>query len=129
MGLQALGQHRLDLALRTVGIGDGKGCGHAIVWFALESLYLTLTFDDKTYGNALYTTCRQGGLDLTPQDGRQLEAYQTVEHTAGLLGVHQVHVNVTRGFDSLEDGRFGNFVEHDTVGMLLVQSEHLAQVP
>ena len=36
---------------------------------------------------------------------------------------------MTRILDSLQNSRFGDFVEYDTVGFLLVQSQHLTQVP
>ena len=38
------------LRLRSVGIGYGEYCIDTIVWFALELLYLTLTFYDETNG-------------------------------------------------------------------------------
>ena len=31
--------------------------------------------------------------------------------------------------DGLQDGRLGDFVEHNAVGLLLVEAEHLAEVP
>ena len=129
MGLQALCQHGLYLGLRVVGIGNGQGGSYAVVGFATEALYLALTFNNETDGYTLYTSCRQGGLDLTPQYGRQLEAYQAVEHAACLLGIHQVHVDMTWCLDGLKDGWFGDFVEYDTVGLFFVQSKHLAQMP
>ena len=36
---------------------------------------------------------------------------------------------MARVLDGLQDSGFGNLVEDDTVGLLLIQSQHLAQVP
>ena len=85
--LHALCQGGLHLGLRAVAVGDGKDGVDAVIGLAGERLYLTLTLDNEAYGHTLHTTCRQGGLHLTPQDGRQLETYQAVEHTASLLGI------------------------------------------
>ena len=77
-GLETGTQGGFDLRSRTVGVGDGKDTIHTIIGLALEILDLALTLHNQTDGNTLYTSCRQGGLDLAPQYGRQLEAYQTV---------------------------------------------------
>ena len=57
VGLQTLGQGGLYLCLRTIGIGDGKDTGNAVICLALEILYLTLTLYDEAYGHTLYTSC------------------------------------------------------------------------
>jgi hypothetical protein len=36
---------------------------------------------------------------------------------------------VARVLDGFQNGRFGNLVEDDAVGVLLVQSQYLAQMP
>ena len=128
-GLHALVQQCLHLRLRTVGILNGKDACHTIIRIALESLYLALAFYYQSYCHTLHTTGRKSRLHLTPQYRRQLETYQAVEHTACLLGVHQIHIQTARRLDSLQNGRFGDFVEHDAVGFLLVQTEHFTQVP
>ena len=57
MRLQALGQSRPDLCLRTVCIGNGKDTHNAIERLTLESLNLTLALNNQSDGHALYTTC------------------------------------------------------------------------
>ena len=59
-------------------------------------------------------------LHLAPQHWRQLESDDAVEHAACLLGIDQVHVEMARMLDSLDDGRLGDFVEHDAAGLLFV---------
>ena len=100
-----------------------------VVGFALESLYLALAFHDEPDGDALHATCREGRLHLAPEHRRELEAHQAVQHAARLLRVYKVHVQVARMLDGLQDGRLRDLVEHDAVGVHLVQPQHLAQVP
>ena len=127
--LEAVRQLGFHLRLRSVVVGNGKDGIHAVVGFTLESLDFALAFYDQAHRNALHTTCRQRWLDLAPQHRRELEAHQTVQHAACLLCVYEVHVQPSGVLDRLQDGRLGDFVEHDTVCIGLVQTQHLAQVP
>ena len=129
VGLHALGQRSLHFRLRTVRIGNGKNTIDAIVGLAVEILDFAFAFDNQSYCHTLYAACRKRRLHLTPQYGRQFKAYQTVEYTTSLLGIHQIHVQMTRRLDSTQNSWLGNFVEHDTVCFLFVQSQHLTQVP
>ena len=127
--LHALSQRSLHFRLRTISIGNGKNTIDAIVGLTVEVLDFAFTLDNQTYCHTLYTTSRKRRLYLAPQHGRQFETHQTVQYTTGLLGVHQIHVQMTRRLDSIQNGGFGNFVEYDTVCFLFVQSQYLAQVP
>ena len=99
------------------------------VGLALEGLNLALALNDESHGDTLHTACRQRRLHLAPQHGRQLEAHNAVEHTACLLGIHQVQVDAAGMLDGSENGRLRNLVEHDAVGLLLVETQHFAQMP
>ena len=101
MRFQARGQRSLQLRLRTVVVLYAEDGVDAVVRLGLESLQFALALDDKPHGDTLHASCRQGRLHLAPQHGRHLEAYQTVEHAAGLLRVHQVHVQVARMLDGV----------------------------
>ena len=92
-------------------------------------MYLALALYYQSYCHTLHTTGRKSRLHLTPQYRRELETYQAVKHTACLLSVHQIHIQTARRLDSLQNGRFGDFVEHNAVGFLLIQTEHFTQVP
>ena len=129
MGLEALVKFCLHLCGAAILINQCEYGVHAIVWLALELLYLTLTLHDQAYGNTLHATGREGRLHLSPEHWRELETHDAVEHTACLLGIHQVHVQMAWVLDSVQDGRFGNFVEDDTACLLLIQSENFAKVP
>ena len=78
-----------------------KQCIDAIVRLAVEALDFALTLYNQTYCHALYTTCRKSRLHLTPQYWREFETYDAVEYATGLLGIHQVHVQVARVLDGL----------------------------
>ena len=127
--LEACVELCLHFCLLAVGT-DGEEYGvHSIVWLRLECLYLSLSLHDESHCHALHSSGRECRLHLAPQHGRELEAHDAVEHPACLLGIHEVHVEESRMLDGVEDGGLGNLVEHDAVGVLFVESEHLAQMP
>ncbi len=102
---------------------------HPEVLLALERLYLALAFNNKSYGNALHTSCRQCRLNLAPEQRRKREANEAVEHATCLLGINKIHIEMSRTLDGCKDGWLCYLVEHDAVCFLLVQPEHLTQVP
>ena len=55
--LETTAELGLDLCSRAVGIGDGKYTIHIIIGLALKVLNFTLTLNNQTYSNTLYTTC------------------------------------------------------------------------
>ena len=99
------------------------------VGLALEGLNLALALNDESHGDTLHSACRQRRLHLAPKHRRQLEAHQAVEHAACLLCVNEVHIDMARVLNGSENGRLCNLVEHDTIGLLLVETQHFAQVP
>ena len=129
MRAEALVELGLQLRHRAVGCLNAEYGTHAEIRLALERLYLALALNDEPYGNALHASCRQGRLNLAPEHGRKLEAHKAVEHAARLLRVDKVHVKVARMLYGLEYSGLCYLVEHDAVGLLLVKSEHLAEVP
>ena len=129
MGIETLVQFCLYLCCIAAVADQGENSGNAIVWNTLELLDFTLTFYYQTDSNTLYTTCRKGWLNLSPQDRRKLETYQSVEYTTSLLGIHQVHVQMAWVLDCVKNSLFGNLVEDNTVCLLLIQSQYFAKVP
>ena len=129
VGGETMIEFRFHLYRLAFGIGQREEGIDAIERFALESLHLALALHDESECDALYATCGERWFHLAPEHRRKSEAHQTVEHAASLLRVDKVHVQMAWRLDGVDDGRFGNLVKHDTVGLLLVQSQHLAQVP
>ena len=85
---------------------------HVPVGGAAEGHPLPLALHDDPGGHRLHPAGRELGADLLPQHRADLVAVEPVEDAAGLLGVNQVGVQVTRVLCGLPDGRFGDLVEH-----------------
>ena len=128
-GGKALVEFGFDLGDVAFGLGHGEDGAHAIVGLAHEGLYLALALNDESYSHALHASGRQCGLHLAPQYGRKLESHESVEHSSCLLGIDEVHVEMTGMLDGIKDGGGGNLVEYDAVGIVLVQAQHLTQMP
>jgi len=77
----------------------------------------------------LHATGRQPGLDFAPQYGRQLEADDAVKHAACLLCIYEVHIYGARLLDGVENGAFGDFVEHYASCGLGIEAQNFAQMP
>ena len=63
---------------------------------ALELLYLAFALHYELHGHALHAACREGGLNLAPKHGRELETHDAIEDATRLLGVDKAHVEMTR---------------------------------
>ena len=113
-GLAALGLHR---------------AGDAVVGLALEVAYLLLALGDEPHRHTLHAPGRQGRLYLLPQHRRELKAHDAVEHAARLLGIDQVDVDGAGVLDGLHDGRLGDLVKHDALGILGLEPQHLVEMP
>ena len=106
-----------------------KNSSHPIGRLTNESVHFTFAFHNQADCHRLHTSGRECGLHFTPKHRRKLKPYDTVEHTACLLSVHQVHVDVTRVLNSLQNSRFRDFMENDTLGLRRIQFKHFEQMP
>ena len=129
MGVEASRKFSLDFSQSTVFAHRCEDSVHAVVGHAFEILNLAFALHQESHGNTLNTSCRELWFYLAPQHRRQFESHQSVQHTPSLLSIHQIHVQLARMLDSLLYRRFRDFVEDDTVCLLLVQSQDLAKVP
>ena len=112
------------------GIAGGMELGDdAEVGRRTEGDDLAFALDDEPHGDALHAACGERRTHLLPEDGRELEADQTVEDAARLLGVDQIHVDRAGLLDGFEDGPLGDFVEDDTLGLVDGETQHFGQVP
>lgn len=110
------------------GAAGGESAGQVPVLGGAEGDALALTLDDETGGDGLHTAGGQPRHDLLPQDRRDLVAVETVEDTAGFLGVDHARVELARVLDGLADRVLGDLVEdHAVDGDLGL--EDLEQVP
>ena len=79
-------------------------------------------FANQTQGGTLHTTCAQTAADFFPQQWREVETDQIVQSATGLLRIDQVHFDFARMGDGIEDGVFGDFMEHDTLRLDIFQT-------
>ena len=112
--------------------GSRKGGLQGPVFLGNEGIDFILAVPDHAQGDGLDTAGGQAPLDLGPQKGRNLIAHHAVQDAAGLLGIHQVHIELPGVFQRLGDGFFGDLVEGDPGDLLvlrLVELEGGLQVP
>ena len=90
---------------------------------------LLLPLHNNPDSNRLDTSCRETRTDFPPEDRRELEAHQSIEHASCLLRIDHLQVYRARILQSILDGRLGNLVEYYPILLLLAQPKHLRQVP
>ena len=90
---------------------------------------LLLPVRHQAHGHGLDPSGGEAPADLFPQQRGQLIAHDAVQDTPGLLGVHQVLVNVPGLPDALGDHLAGDLVEGDPEGPVLRQVQQLLQMP
>ena len=112
-----------------VGAFRPEGGFHAVEGLRTECHDFFFAVHDEAEGDALHAAGAQLGLDFPPQDGGEFKPHQPVQHAAGLLGVHQVHVYAAGVLDGFQDGVFGNLMEDDTAGLVLGKVQRLEQMP
>src|SRR5699024_10360079 len=113
--------------------GEGGGAGaepalDAPVGGGREGHPLTLALDDDAGGDGLDTPGGEAGLDLAPQDRRDLVTVEAVEDAAGLLRVDEVEVDVAGVLDGALDRLPGDLVEDHPPDRDL-RLERLEEVP
>ena len=91
---------------------------HAVLRRGFEILDFTLALHNQPDCHRLHPPCTQPRGDLAPQDGGQLETYDTVQHAACLLRIHKIVVNITRMLDCLLNGSFRNLMKDNTMSVL-----------
>ena len=97
----------------------------APVFLWLEGPDLLLPVHHHPGGNALDTSGGKPSANLFPQQGRELIAHDPVQNPAGLLGIHQVIVDIPGMLDGVLDHLLGDLVEGDPVGLLLRELQEL----
>jgi hypothetical protein len=127
--VEALGAFGLEGYELALGVFGEEQRGHLEIRRDPEVLDLAFAFDDKHDGDRLHAAGRELALDLFPQQAGKLPADQAVEHAARLLGVDEVHIDRAGLLHGALDGRLGDLAKNDALGVALVETEHLAEVP
>ena len=99
------------------------------ILLAVEVPDLLLPIHHHAGGHGLNPAGGQAGLDLAPEEGGQLIAHDPVQNAAGLLGIDQILVNAAGVLDALGDHLFGDLIEGDPLGLLIIQLQQLLQMP
>ena len=93
------------------------------VFPGLECPDFILPIHHHAGGNGLDTACRQAPAHLLPQQRRKLVAHDPVQNPAGLLGIHQIIVNIPGMGNGLLDHLLGDLVESDTLSLFIGQAQ------
>jgi len=99
------------------------------VLFGDEVLDFPLPFHDHADGDGLDPSGAEAAADFAPEERAQAVADQSVQDTARLLGVDQVHINPARVGERLLYGRLGDFVEDDPAQLGRADAGDLGQMP
>ena len=105
-----------DLVLLEVRVDDP-------VFFRLEVLDLIFAITDDLQCRRLYTPCTQTSSDFSPQKRTDLVAYQTVQHPARLLRIHQIDIDRSRMLDCFLDRLGCDLVKHDPARGILIDPQ------
>ena len=109
MGLE----HGLFALLRQV-------CVQCPVLLGDEFLYFLFPLGHQAHGHRLHPARGEAPADLLPQQRREAIAHDAVQHAPGLLGVHQVLVDVPGSGDALLHHLFGDLIKGDPAGLGVV---------
>ena len=90
---------------------------------------LILPVHNQAGGHALDPTGGKTPADLLPQQRRKLIAHDPVQNPAGLLGVHQVIVDIPGMGNGFPNHLLGDLVEGHPAGLFIGQIQKLLQVP
>ena len=136
-----LGLDLLLLAIRAVVLGGKRllflpfalGAGkHGVdgpVFLRLEGPDLLLPVHDHPHCHRLHPSGGKTGTDLFPQERTDLIAHDPVQHTAGLLGIHQLHIQLPGMIHTIFNTGTGDLIEGDPVGLVGIHPQDLRQMP
>ena len=95
----------------------------------MERPDLFLPFADQTHRHRLHASRGKAAVHLPPQPGRQLVAYEPVQHAPGLLRVHTVLIDRFRMLDRFPDRRRRDLMESDAHRRFRIHIEKFGQMP
>ncbi len=118
-----LGQKRLLLS------GHRKGSIQRPVLFRNKGVDLLFSVADDAQRHRLDTPRAQSPLDLRPQHRRYLIAHHPVQTPSCLLGIHQIHVDLSGVLQRFFDRRLRDLIKSNAVNFLVFQFQRREQVP
>ena len=90
---------------------------------------LLLPIGDHAEGGGLDSACGKSFFEFAPEQGAEPVSDDSVEDSAGLLSVYEVHVNFARVVEGLGYGGLGDFVEYDPANGLALDVGGFEEVP
>ena len=106
-----------DLGRERRAVGGGEQRLERPVLAGRECVDLALALDDEPHRHGLHATGRQSGADLARQQRAERVADEPVDDPAGLLGVHEVGVDLAGIGERLADGPFRDLAERDPLSL------------
>src|SRR5690606_786800 len=106
-----------------------KYCDNPKCSVGVEMNDFTLAVYNQSHRHGLHASSGKRRLHLSPKHRRQLESNQPIEHPTRLLRMDQVDFNRPRRFACFQIGWLGNFMEHNSLGILFFESEGFEKVP
>ena len=80
------------------------------VLYLVERFDFALALDDKTQSDGLHASCRESAANFVPEQRRKLIPDNAVKHTARLLSIDEIAIDVA-GMCKSGLQRLGDFVE------------------
>ena len=118
------------VALKAAGLADAvQPHVQGPILLGHEGADLILPVHDQASRHRLHPSGGQAAAYLPPQKRRELVAHNAVKDPSGLLGIHQILVDVPGLADGLGDHAAGDLVEGDPAGFLPAQAQKLPNVP
>ncbi len=108
-----------------------KTRGHLVLLCGRGLFRFQVVFIDKSKCRRLTTPRGQRVVvaQMFPQERRYTKPHQHIQHLAGLLGPHHVHIDFARIFDGELQRRLRHFMENDSRCYIHRESKHFANVP
>ena len=102
---------------------------HTIRSLRHESGYLPLPVNNKPQRHRLHPPCGKTLSDFSPKYGGKFETDETVQHPAGGLRLHEIHIDVPGIGQSGFYGTLRHLVVRNAAGLGFIKSEHFFEMP
>ena len=106
-----------------------KFCFHTPIFRRNKRIDLCFSVGNNTQCHGLHASRTKSAFYLLPQQRADGISHDTVKHTSCLLGIHKIHINLARLFDSLAHRIFCNFIKCNTFCLFRIQFQCEKQMP
>ena len=123
------GRNRRLFALRSIilchqrlflsGYGENPIQGPVFLRNKIVDFLFPVTDDAQRHG--LHPARTQASFDLRPQKRGDPISHHTVQHTPGLLGIHEIHIDLPGVLERILYRIFGNLIKGDPVHLFVLQ--------